>query len=424
MKKLAISILCLSFLSSTVSARIFTDISGKKFEANVVSISKDSVSLFSPGSTKIFTMPLAKLSAADRNYLAARSKGSPAPPRKEKQTPAKKVSNSSNTAKKTAAKSVTQVSSNSLKEKYRLADNYLTRLPDSVSISRNVTIRVVSEDKAKNRYVYHSPNYEFICDTKLSVTIVKQFSLLFEATREYCRKMPISSMRAHIPGRIKRNRILLFANQSNYFRSGGVPGSAGVYSPRTNTVMIPLSSLGVKKVSNGYNFDYTKSNNTITHELVHQLTDFEYYQAGARGWFSEGIAEYCAATPYQSGQFSLTYNKRNFKEYVTASGIDGKSGWRLGTTINSHDLKFFMLQPYGSFVSDGPRNYGLGLLITYYFMNMESDRKNITAFMKALKNGEKGEQALEKLLNGRSFDELEKDISNAWKTAGVTINFQ
>ena len=188
--------------------------------------------------------------------------------------------------------------------------------------------------------------------------------------------------------------------------------------------MIPLSSLGVKKVSSGYNFDYTKSNNTITHELVHQLTDFEYYQAGARGWFSEGIAEYCAATPYQSGQFSLTYNKRNFKEYVTASGIDGKSGWRLGTTINSHDLKFFMLQPYGSFVSDGPRNYGLGLLITYYFMNMESDRKNITAFMKALKNGEKGEQALEKLLNGRSFNELEKDISNAWKTAGVTINFQ
>jgi len=84
MKKLALSILCLSFLSSNVSARIFTDISGKKFEANVVSISKDSVSLFSPGSTKIFTMPLAKLSAADRNYLAARSKGSPAPPRKEK----------------------------------------------------------------------------------------------------------------------------------------------------------------------------------------------------------------------------------------------------------------------------------------------------------------------------------------------------
>ena len=55
---------------------------------------------------------------------------------------------------------------------------------------------------------------------------------------------------------------------------------------------------------------------------------------------------------------------------------------------------------------------------------MESDRKNITAFMKALKNGEKGEQALEKLLNGRTYDELEKDISNAWKTVGVTINFQ
>ena len=40
------------------------------------------------------------------------------------------------------------------------------------------------------------------------------------------------------------------------------------------------------------------------------------------------------------------------------------------------------------------------------------------------KEGKSGEEALKSLLNGRSYEELEEDISRSWKSKGVQIDFQ
>ena len=307
-----------------------------------------------------------------------------------------------------------------LKAKYRLIDNYLRNWPKFVSIPKTVHVRVVSQDKAKSRYIYHSPSYEFICDVPLSTTIIGEFGLMFETTREYCRQLPISSLKAHVPKGQKRHRILLFENIGNYVKNGGHPRAAGVYVPSKDVILVPLVSVGVKKVSGGYNYDYTASNSVLIHEIVHQLTDAEYFSPGAVGWFSEGLAEYCARTPYRRGDFSVRAVNQSIKNYVT--GTTTRSG--LGSKIKAPDLEAFMLQSYGSFTSNAAYNYRLGTLLTYYFFHMERDRKNITAFLKALKRGERSGKALKSLLNSRSFDQLERDIENAWKASGIEIDFQ
>ena len=231
-------------------------------------------------------------------------------------------------------------------------------------------------------------------------------------------------MKAHVPGNQKRNQILLFESKQNYYRNGGVPNSAGVYLSKTNVVMVPLSSLGVKKLSGSYTYDYKSDNSVLIHELVHQLTDHEYFLHGALGWFSEGLAEYCSVTPYRSGKFLSRSVKDDVRDYVTAFGKEGKGGRALGTEFPAPDLRAFMLQSYSSFTANANYNYGLGALITYYFFHMESDRRNITSFLKALKQGKTGEVALAELLNGRTFDELEQDIHKAWKSSGIKIHFQ
>ena len=85
-----------------------------------------------------------------------------------------------------------------------------------------------------------------------------------------------------------------------------------------------------------------------------------------------------------------------------------------------------MLQDYGSFTANGNFNYGLGLLITTYFFYMDGDgdRAAINAFLEALRDGKEGEAALKVLRNGRSWDELEKEISAGWRPRGVKITFQ
>ena len=438
---LAFSAILLCMVSTPLSARIFTDREGKTFEGKIINISGGKVSVIVPGKTKIYHIPISKLSDSDQDYFKARKSGKtqqkslnsnskkapllpnnqgdrignqssilPKKPSRPPQTPPRSESSPS--------------SSNELKRKYLLVDNYLTNWPNSVSVPINVNVKTISINKDRRHYVYHSPNYEFVSDVPLTNTIITKFSLLFEATREYCRKLPISSMKAHLPGTVSRNKVFLFANLHTYYANGGKPKAAGVYIPRNNSVIIPLSSLGVVKKHGKYVYDNTGTNSVITHELIHQLTDIEYFQHGALGWFSEGLAEYCTATQYQSGKFVLRKNLKNIKEYVTAYGRNGVGGRALGQEILAPDLKGYMLQPYQSFLQQANHNYGLATLFTYYFFHMESDRRNIIKFMKALKNGKKGEDAIKYLLAGRSYDELEKDISKAWKVRGITITFK
>jgi hypothetical protein len=423
-----ITLLMLSTFPSELSARVFTDKTGKKFEASIMSMTDDSVTLMVPGKGKIYKVPVANLSDIDLDYLKALKKNQmklatsttpikPATPIRPKHA----TNTNSSKNKSTTNNGLRPSKTAAIQAKYRLVDNYLTNWPTTVSISTGVHVNVVSEDDAKKRYIYHSPNYQFICDVRLSKTIVQKFALMFEATREYCRLLPISSMKAHVPGNQFRNKILLFESMQNYVKNGGHPQAAGIFRSDTNAVLVPLRSLGLIKLSGSYNYDHNGSNTVLAHELTHQLTDPEYFSPGARGWFSEGLAEYCSVTHYLSGNYAIRNNKIAIKKYI----IGGERGGRgIGNKTNAPNLKNFMLQPYSSFAAGGGYNYRLGTLITYYFFHMEPDRRNITSFLKALKLGKTGENALAALLNGRTFDELEKSIHKAWKASGIEINFQ
>lgn len=254
---------------------------------------------------------------------------------------------------------------------------------------------------------------------------MKRFAVFFEGTREFCRQLPITTKKEHVAGKTHRNKILLFETEASYFKNGGPPGSAGVFMPGKDLVMVPLSSLGVKKLGSSYTIDYDSDNKTLTHELTHHITDRHYYAPGARGWFSEGLAEYVGVTPYRSGKFMLTKTVNAIEDYATEYGRDGNGGRALGKEFNALGLKGYMLQDYRSFVANANFNYGLGLLITTYFFEMEGkgDRVAITAFLKALREGKKGEEALEALLQGRSYNELAADITKGWRSKGVRINF-
>lgn len=307
----------------------------------------------------------------------------------------------------------------------KIPENFDAPWPKLIKSPDDITVDLVEENEEEKRFVYHSDHYEFICDVALKPHLVKRFAVLFEGTREFCRQLPITTKKAHVAGKSHRNRILLFESKATYHQNGGPPGSAGVFMGGRDIVMVPLSSLGVKKLGSSYTIDYDADNKTLTHELTHQITDRYYYQHGARGWFSEGLAEYVAVTPYRSGKFMLTKSVNAAEDYVTEFGRDGNGGRALGDEINAPGLKEFMLQDYGSFTARGNFNYGLGLLITTYFFEIEGkgDRVAITAFLRALREGKKGEEALEALLQGRSYYQLAEDITKGWRSKGVDINF-
>lgn len=407
----------LAFLSTSASARIFTDAHGTQFEATVVGLNKDTVLLQSASGIK--KVSVTSLSANDQKWLASYS------PPQHHSAPRATVPKRSIPPKSTTAalSNIRSISSAHLQQKFRLTDNYAQRWPSSTHVSASY-VKIIKENKSERQFIYHTPHYELISDIKLTSTITAKFALQFEATREFIRQLPISPILARIPSDHHRYRIFFFSTKADYVRAGGIPQSAGVYRHATNDVLIPLDSLGVTLTGNGLNYDPTTSNHTVTHELIHQLTDTELFSPGSVGWLTEGLADYCAATPYQSGRFTLTTNQFNIHSFVTAFGRNKMGGRNLGTTIQAPDLKIFMLQSYASFTAQPNQNYGLGLLITYYFIHMDPERRSLTHFLQALRAGKTGEAALAALLRGRSFDQLEKDIQKSWKANGITIDFQ
>jgi hypothetical protein len=308
-------------------------------------------------------------------------------------------------------------------EKAEQGLNFGLPWPERIKFGEDPEVDTVEEDPEKKRFIYESANYRYVCDVRLSKSVVKGFAVLFEATHLYCRSLPLAINGGKTVD--DKHQILLFEEFDDYVKAGGPPGSAGVFIGGRGVVMVPLTSLGVRPVGSGYMLDRDKSSKTLPHELVHQLTPEAYFGKGAMGWFTEGLAEYVAVTPYRSGAFSVRGNQKDIFDYATGFGSKDMGGRGLGTKIGLPALKTFMFQDYSQFLAQPQLNYGCGLLITTYFFHLdgEGDGKRIKAFLKALHDGVVGDKALDLLLGGRSFDQLEEDIVKAWSRKGVDFIF-
>lgn len=380
-----------SLLSAQVIApaqqRTWTDSQNRTLEATLVRSEDDSVVLRLANGKEV-KFPLAKLSEADRKFAAGQAES---------------------TAKTANGNSA--------------ATSFDGAWPKRVSFNGDPEIEIISEDADGKSFIYESANYRYTSDVRLANSVVKGFAVMFEATHLYCRTLPI-----HLDGGNKHEgkyQIFLFSSYEDYAGAGGPRGSAGVFMSRGARVLVPLDSLGVRKVGSGYALDRDKANKTLPHELTHQLTPQVYFQKGALGWFTEGLAEYISVTPYRSGSYNVQSNLRPIIEYVTAYGRGNTGGRALGKEIILPHFKEFMLMDYPEFLATPQVNYGAGLLLTTYFFQMDGkgDAARMKEFLAALRDGKSGEEAIEKLLDGRSYEEVEEEFRKAWKSRGIKFSF-
>ncbi len=385
-----------SLCLASAGARTWTDAQNRKVEADLVRVDGENVILKMKDGREI-PFPLAKLSQPDRDFLAA--------------LPAEKPEN------------MPKGGEGEDNEPVGRTLNFDAPWPDRVTFNGDPEVKVITESADEKQFIYESANYRYVCDARLSITVVRGFALMFEATNLFCATVPLAlNGGSSAKG---KHQILLFEKKEDYVKAGGPPSSAGVFIGGRNVVMVPLESLGVKPVGSGYMLERDKSSKTLPHELAHQLTPRYYYAEGARGWFSEGIAEYIAVTPYRAGSFGVRNNFRDIVQYVTGYGEDGRGGRALTTKIKLPKLKAWMLQPYDKFTDTPQINYGSALLITTYFLHLDGnkDGARLKTFLKALREGKEGEEALAVLLDGRSFEEMEKEIAKGWGSKGVDFTF-
>ncbi|MEO5714998.1 MAG: hypothetical protein ABIT37_16085 [Luteolibacter sp.] len=387
-------LLLITAVASGLESRSWTDSQGRKIDATLIRADGETVVLKLKDGREV-PFPLTKLSEIDGTYVK---------------------SNRASLGGETPGK-------NPQPEGGKAAPNFDSPWPDLVKFSEDPEIATITEDAEKKHFIYESANYRYVCDVRLAQSVVKGFAVMFEATHQFCRSLPLGLVGGEkTDGKLQ---IILFENFDDYVKAGGPPSTAGVFMTGKKAVLVPLTSLGVRPVGSGYMLDRDKSSKTLPHELTHQLTPESYFEKGAMGWFTEGLAEYVATTPYRSGTYNVRGNQKPIIEYTTAYGTKDMGGRALGKKISMPPLKTFMLQSYESFTEQAQLNYGCGLLITDYFLHMDGDgdAKRMKTYLKALTDGKDAEKSLDLLLDGRTYEELEKAITKAWSSKGVDFTF-
>lgn len=305
--------------------------------------------------------------------------------------------------------------------------------PQMVTLIDAPHVEVIEEAPAKKTFMYRSPHYVFICDSRLRGDVVKEFGRLFEATYLINCKLPLDlrpvpeSSRTHF-------HALLFTNYEDYMRAGGLPGSAGVYINSKNALMVPLISLGVKLSGSGQTVLLDKNsdddNATLIHEITHQMMN--QWLGSMRIWQIEGSAEYIRMLDYNRfGRFSLTNLNKQLKLYVQKMNPQG--GGKTFVMANLEEL-MTMENEQWSAVLAGARgaaavNYGSAALLIYYFYHLDGagNSANMIAFLRGLENAKSYEEedALVKkhLLRNRTYVQLADDVKSAFRKEGIDITF-
>ena len=415
--------------------RMWTDVQGRKVEAAFGGVQGNQV-LLKLASGQTIPYDLAKLSPADQAFVKSQSAPAPATAAATA-TPAAPATPGSAAAPPTPA-------AERLPVEKRV---FPTRV---AAPTASIEVNAVSENALERKFIYQTEAFEFSSQAKLAKSVMTEVAQTFEATRILLKQLPWA-MDCVPPEGMERYQAKLFETRQDYIAAGGPELSGGVYDGRTKVFMVPFQSIGLKKTGKTYYRDRQNyRNDTLVHEITHQLMD-EYIQF-IPTWVVEGTAEYTEMMPDTVDGFNTASHERGIKDYLETFA-------KRGIVAEIPSLQEHMMMSRATWNGIASNATAMGTLyyrscvIVYYFNHLDGDGKG-TRFMKFM-DGVHGEvesaraffknpavkrspgggftyprsltppdfesphKHLDKLLDGRSYADVAKEMVEKYKTIGV-----
>lgn len=308
--------------------------------------------------------------------------------------------------------------------------------PSQYNGSNSPKVDYIKFDPKRKAHLYRTKHFDFYIDQNLSKATVSRCVAVFDTIVEALDSLPLQ-LNTTPNGDRKRFEALLVSSQETYMKMGGLPNSSGVFSPGRNLTIIPFKSLGIVKKGNKFVFDgKRRSFKTLLHELTHHSTS---HWLGMPPWFEEGLANYMASMPYQSGRFLFTNPGsaissaiREYKKFTISNGVIPGGVFKM-----LHPEKLFTTTrtAWNATMKDriaSARNYTSSTVLVYYFMHEDGNRDGghfiqwLHEWRAAVLSGRSSsyDTLIKKyLLRDRSYIELQNDIQAAMRKKGLRITF-
>lgn len=268
------------------------------------------------------------------------------------------------------------------------------RMPEETKVDQSIEVE-------GGPRVFNTPNFQFDCDQGVTRGFISEAARVFEGTLHAIDSLPLGIKPKPAEGASRFKT--LFLSREAFDRelaqgaapaggSGpGIPGGglampqttvAGVYLPARREVLVPFSSLGVEKNGSQITLRRSSDTSTLIHEITHQV--MHDWLALTPLWFSEGLAEYISAVPYQNGRFEFRNAEKGLKQTL-------EEAYRLERgapvpMIHAADL----LQMKGDAWRGSLEEYRSSLLMVYYFMHLDQPEKPgaaMAAYLHLLERG-------------------------------------
>jgi hypothetical protein len=222
-------------------------------------------------------------------------------------------------------------------------------------------------------FIYRSPSFEFSSEARLLPSLIKEVARTFESTKRLVEALPWG-IECRPPEGMERYLAALYQTRAGYLAAGGPENSGGVYMSGDKTFHIPFESLGIKRLGQSYTRDADFSNDTLVHEITHQL--MHDYLPFLPMWAVEGTAEFTEMMPYKSGTFRVSDHEKGLKEYL------GGGARRVSVKLPKLDELFRMTraewdrqsaQSQPGEISRQHELYRQSALLVYYFNFLDGD---------------------------------------------------
>lgn len=413
--------------------RPWKDAQGRIIQAALVSATADSV-ILKMADGKEHQLALSRLCAEDQAFVKSQSAATaPAPTTAQGATPAVMASSSS-----------------------RLPIEKRTWPENVVVPTKSIEIQVVEENLAARNCVYRSEGFEFTSQAKLSGLVMKEVARTFEATKTLVSSLPWGVV-CQPPEGFERYKAELFETRKDYIAAGGPENSGGVYMSGDKIFRVPFPSIGLKLLGKTYAKDENYDGGTLIHEITHQVMDA--YLTFLPVWVIEGTAEYTEMLPYNAGKFRADAHQKGLKDHIQEMQ---KRDYAI--EIGNLEEHLTMNRSTWSGIANTTNRkmgelYFRSVLAVYFFCHLDGDKKG-TRFIKFMDAvyGEtealrtffkdprvkhfpdgrfsyptsfpppdmKPETApfkhLDLLLDGRSYSQIAKEMTDAYKNIGVKIS--
>ena len=164
---------------------------------------------------------------------------------------------------------------------------------------------------------YATANYRIESSEPLDRALLVKFSQTAESVAWVLKLLPLP-LYAPPPG--ENQLIVIASNEDAYVKAGGARGTAGYYNGRLQRVIIQWEHFRPKAENSRLipEADYDLIVHELTHLGMHQYLDT------CPPWFTEGVAEYLAATHTTKGQFDFANLDRSIRGRLTRNSPSGQ----------------------------------------------------------------------------------------------------